>query len=249
MLSRMLTSQLWLKQTKPFEYIHVKQVFEPEFYVGLENRFSTLLLAGLSDERSSADQFARIFPGYDAYGMTVASADPAFSFLYSSDWNRLFSGAFGIETSGRTRVELHHHTRESRPGRIHNDFNPGWFTGLEEENISCNYRTGECKTLGMKSEKHIRAITILIYLANGQWSTKDGGGTGIFQQRDGILEHPDYVALPEDNSLLAFACSPFSYHTFLGNNKRSRNAIVMWLHQRPETAQNRWGTDRIVEWR
>jgi len=48
--------------------------------------------------------------------------------------------------------------------------------------------------------------------------------------------------------MLAFECTPFSFHSFLHNHRHPRNSFILWLHRRREEVAQRWGAERIAMW-
>jgi Rps23 Pro-64 3,4-dihydroxylase Tpa1-like proline 4-hydroxylase len=95
--------------------------------------------------------------------------------------------------------------------------------------------------------EEIRAVSALLYLANEEWHPGDGGETAIFDGADGGQAQPVRKIPPINNSILLFECTPFSFHTFLGN-RIPRNCLVMWLHRPKAEVVRRWDDRSIAYW-
>jgi hypothetical protein len=255
-LATLLENRRWLMSYYPFPHVRAHNIFQPFAYREIERSFLKILGFGLREERV-AERFSRIFRDYDAYGSRLPhdKEDPLWIFA-SREWHDLLAGLFRLRTTGDINVELHHHTLGSSHGRIHNDFNPGWFLGeasLSGVNLSdgdiCSYKFGtlRCAT-PLQPHRRIRALAMIFYLANKNWKQGDGGETGLYEFGDADVASPDVAIAPTCNSLLAFEVTPHSFHAFLKNKRSVRNAVVLWLHRDYKEAATQWGEAAIVEW-
>lgn len=255
-LEMLLESRRWLMSNYPFPHVRASNIFQPSAYWEIERSFHKILASGLCEERA-AGRFSRIFGGYDAYGAKLPhDNDDPLSIFASREWHDLLTGLFDVRTTGDVNVELHHHARGSSNGRIHNDFNPGWFVGeasLGGVNLSnneiCSYKFGTIRSdMAVQSHKRVRALAMIYYVANGDWKQGDGGETGLYAFNDADVTSPDVAVAPINNSLLIFEVTPYSFHSFLKNKRSTRNAVVSWLHRSYEEATSQWGEAAIVEW-
>ena len=94
----------------------------------------------------------------------------------------------------------------------------------------------------------IRGVAIIYYLNNLAWAPGDRGETGLYRAAQDPIEHPVVEVPPSNNSLLAFECTPHSFHTFRGNNRYARNSVIVWIHRQKSTVLGRWGDAAIVPW-
>ena len=62
------------------------------------------------------------------------------------------------------------------------------------------------------------------------------------------MNSPAAAVPPVNNMLLAFECTPNSYHSFISNKVAERNSVIMWLHRSDEMAVNRWGENTLERW-
>jgi hypothetical protein len=245
-LADVLGNRRWMRSTTPFAHIRASNVFTPAYYEALVNRYQALW---------NGDRFARNIPGYDvdATGITAEHAD-AFSVFTSRAWHDMWAELFGVEATGDVNVTLHHHRVGSASGSPHNDLNPGWFVddrGSDGINIHdpvvSDYRKGTAE--GHRTPvQRIRAVVILYYLANEPYQPWHGGLTGLYRSYADPVERPTVAVPPVNNSLVAFECTPTSFHSFVTNPYVERNSLVMWLHQTEERAVSRWGPSSIVQW-
>jgi hypothetical protein len=164
---------------------------------------------------------------------------------------------FGVPATGDVNIGLHHHEPGSANGFPHNDLNPGWFPRDEDANGNgirlarpdlVEYTTGDVRRPGIVARETVRAVACLIYLNNPPWSRGDGGSTGLYRAPSDPPNSPVAAVAPVNNSLLAFECTPHSYHGFLTNRVHPRDTIVMWLHRERQDAVQRWGQDAIVRY-
>jgi LPS sulfotransferase NodH len=240
-----LSSAPWWRSTRPFTHARAGPVFQLEIYESLVAAYHEYEANGL---------FTRGIPGYDVTAMplTPDNAGP-FEVFMSRAWHDLLAAMFNVQASGEVNVSLHHHAVGSQSGSPHNDLNPGWFVpGDPEGEIvvhnprSCDYRNGTSKT-GDPAVERIRAVAVIFHLANPPGHTV-GGDTGLYRGRFDAVDRPLVVAPPLNNTLIAFECTPFSYHAFLTNRTNERNCLVMWLHRSKEHVVDRYGEASIVGW-
>jgi hypothetical protein len=198
--------------------------------------------------------FSRGIPGYDVTAMPLTrdNAGP-FEVFMSRPWRDLLARLFNVDATNEVNVSLHHHAIGSQSGSPHNDLNPGWFVpGDSDSEVVvhsprvCDYRNGESKT-GEPTVERMRAVALIYHLANPLVRTV-GGDTGLYQRRTDPVEQPLVVAPPVNNTLIAFECTPFSYHAFLTNRTNERNCLVMWLHRPKEYVVEHFGEASIVGW-
>ena len=207
-------------------------------------------------QRMWADQeFARDIPGYDVDATAITSHNAgAFSLFVSRAWHDLLARVFQIEATGDLNVALHHHRVGSASGVPHNDLNPGWFVAEHRPDginvhdpATCDYKSG-APAGGLGSFGQVRGVALIFYLGNGEHRSWHGGQTGLYRAQTDPVLAPAVAVPPVDNSLVAFECTPFSFHAFVTNPYVERNCLVMWLHQTEEEAVRKWGENAIVRW-
>jgi LPS sulfotransferase NodH len=236
----------WWRSSRPFHYARAGPVFRPEVYAGLVAAFHEFGEAGL---------FTRGIPGYDVTAMPITSEHAAgpFAVFMSRPWHDLLARLFDVDATGEVNISLHHHAVGSLSGSPHNDLNPGWFVPGEPEGDVvvhhpkvCDYRSG-ATTTDATSVERVRAVAVIYHLANPEVPTF-GGDTGLYRRSSDRVDRPLVLAPPVNNSLIAFECTPFSYHAFLTNHSNERNCLVMWLHRSKEDVVERFGGASIVGW-
>ena len=99
----------------------------------------------------------------------------------------------------------------------------------------------------MAVRETMRAIAILYYLNNPEWLPGDGGETGLYRAITDQVDQAVVSVPPINNTLVAFECSPYSFHAFR-TNRQPRNSLVMWLHREKAEALAQWGEGSIVPW-
>jgi hypothetical protein len=162
--------------------------------------------------------------------LTEAAPEPLQVFL-SPLWHDVFARIFGVALVPQVSAGLHRHRPGSRNGFPHNDIKPEVFS----------------PSTGPSPIDTVRALSILYYLGNGPWHPMDGGGTGLYRHWGDPVDHPVRMVPPLDNSLLAFRCSPFSYHSFLANAHR-RDSIIVFLYQRLDEFVAEWGPEGLSQY-
>jgi hypothetical protein len=252
----MLKNRRWVAASYPFPYVYAADVFQSSVYRSLEASFQSILDLGLS-QTPAKGKFSRMFGKYDAYGAKLpAASDDPFRIFVSREWHDLLAGLFNVKTTGDVNAELHHHAVDSSRGRIHSDFNPGWFVGHAEtgsvnlsDNEICSYKFGKLRAGEQKPPvQRVRAVAMLYYLANPKWRPRHGGETGLYEFEDSAVTAPAVAIPPLNNHLVAFEVTPYSFHAFLKNKRSPRNAVVLWLHRAYEDAVAQWGECSIVKW-
>jgi LPS sulfotransferase NodH len=247
-LEDVLASRRWWRCTTPFPHIRAENVFTPAAYEAMRTDFRSLLAKG---------QLQRDLPGYDASAVAITSRNVgAFAPLASAAWHDLWATLFGANCTGELNVTLHHHAQGSESGIPHNDLNPAFF--LEEDRSEdgiiladpqrCNYRHGRPDAPQGVTER-IRAVALLFYLANDDnYGVGWGGETGLYRLGSDPVHRPAAAVPAVNNSLVAFECTPFSFHSFISNTYAERNCVAMWLHRSKADVVERWGERTIVGW-
>jgi hypothetical protein len=137
---------------------------------------------------------------------------------------------FRLPPTGEVTCALHHHVIGSADGYPHNDLRRDWVAG-----------TSHSQTPRIASRPpSVRGVAVLIYLGNESWQSGDGGETALYRSAADPVSRPFRAVAPVNNRLLAFPCSPLSFHAFRCNRRRTRNSIVMWTYQRTEDLLGRW---------
>jgi hypothetical protein len=241
----MLAGGRWIRSAKPFPHIVATNVFTADSYARLEASF--LRSIGRVLGRGYLEK-------HDIHGTTLLPTDTeAFAPLLSRGWHDLLAGLLGIPATGHVMCGVHHHTTGGDDGFPHNDLNPGWFDGDPQSGsvelsspYTVDYMSGQVLAADAHPREMVRAAAVLLYLANDPWSPGVGGETGLYRTAADPVDQPVARVPPINNSLLAFECTPRSYHGFISNTRSPRNSIVMWLHRPKEEVTGRWGDDAIV---
>jgi hypothetical protein len=244
-LDTLLYNRRWLKRTRPFNHVIVRDVFTVAAYrrllAGYEDLLSIVLGRGYLEK-------------HDIHGTTLTGDRvAAFHPLLSRDWHDALAGVFGVQATGHVLCGIHHHLVGSEPGFPHNDLNAGWFArdpapGSIEFSApyEIDYLTGKRLVDEAEPIETVRAVAAIYYLGNPPWSPGDGGSTGLYRRVTDAVEQPLLEVPPRNNSLFAFECTPNSYHGFISNRRYPRNSIIMWLHRPKSEVVDRWGADQIV---
>lgn len=241
----LLGSPRWLRRPRPFPHVLAYNVFTPDAYRELDRAFGELMTSIVDTP---------YLEGHDVYGATIAVEHAAeFHPLLTRSWHDLLAAMFDVAATGHVACGLHHHIVGGADGFPHNDLNPGWFAadpGPGEVELSdprvVEYTTGAVRRPGAEPREVVRAVAAIFFLHNGDWSPGDGGATGLYRAATDPIRRPVSTAPPLNNSLLAFECTPTSFHGFIGNRRRPRSSIVMWLHRPKSDVVHRWGAHAIV---
>jgi hypothetical protein len=253
-LANALKNREWLRRVAPFPHVIAEDVFQPEFYAGLCTQIHQMLGRGLS-EMPAAGRFSRSLPGYDAYGIGFGASPSGPVSLFSSiEWRDMMCDIFGIGKTPYIFAGAHYHAVGSRDGYVHNDFNRVWFPRATDLSIQvpnqtlCAYKTGKGPLLPHDKVELVRGAVAIFYLLNDGWRRGDGGETALFRN----LQTPSGCSgtvqfAPVSNSLIAFECTPFSFHTFISNHRLPRLSIIMWVHRPLHEAVARFGKDQLEQ--
>jgi hypothetical protein len=244
----MILSRIWDYQL-PFRHYRAVNALQPAVYQGLASRFSALLEASAAG-RDGHPRFAQTNANYDARILGVdEELARAFAPLFSMELIDELHELFGLPFLPLIDGALHSSPAGSRTGWIHTDLCAAWFDEsvrpagpfLFPRRDRCDYFTGSPKDPAAQPKKYVRAAALLYYLCNDGWAPGDGGETALYG-----TEHPSSRSKvaqvpPLSNSLVAFECSPHSYHRFITNPRRVRNSVILWIHATPEVMESRWG--------
>jgi 2OG-Fe(II) oxygenase superfamily len=249
-----MNSVAWLRETRPFPHIVARNVFQPDFYRGMDRQFQEMLDRGLSEVPASG-QFMRM-TSYDAYGVSFDHSLTGNLRVFTSlAWHNWMTGLFHVQGTGQIYAGAHHHKAGSASGMIHNDYNSAWFPAAETgeirfpDHFRCAYKTGAGPLAPAERVRVFRAVAMIFYLHNDGWEEGAGGETGLFKSRKDPIDQPHARIAPINNSMLLFECRPRSYHAFLHNPGGPRNSIVMWAHRTLEDALSHWPANAEERWR
>lgn len=246
LLADLLAHRRWWVIDTPVRHLRAENVFTNTVYDSIVATFR---------ERMTRGDLTRSIAGYDASAAAVTTANAGgFAVFLTQAWHDTIASLLGVAATGDIIATLHHHAAGSTTGTVHNDLNPGWFPQRDAHDtsvqvhdpVACNYRTGESRT-GIATVQRTRAISLLYYFDTP--AEVVGGGTGFYRSVRQQVDRPEFIVPPRNNSLVAFECTPYSFHTFLANFGHERNCLVMWLHRAHEDAVARWGSESIVGWR
>jgi hypothetical protein len=246
-LGQALAHRRWLRRDLPFPHVVATNVFRPAVYAELERDFHARMDRGE----------LRPMGSYDALGLSFdKEVTGPFALFFSRAWHDLIARLVGVTATGHVSGGLHHHAVGSASGQVHNDLNPGWFAdaGTRDDGIVvstsdlCEYATGRTSDPQIEPRELMRAVAVLFYVGNAPWAPGDGGATGLYRHRDDDVHRPAAIVPPHSNSLLAFECTPWSFHSFIGNRRNPRNCLVTWLHRERHEVLDRWGAAPIVPW-
>jgi hypothetical protein len=260
MLEDVLQNRRWVHTDHPFPFVTADDVFKPAVYEGLVASFREVFDRGLRETGTIGDTFTGSPKGNYAYSYIVRpSMQGALRVFMSQEWHDLIARTFGIEATGGLSLALHHHRFGGENGRPHNDLNPGWFADLPpgtkpgtvnvHDPEANSYPLGKCYAPGVTTHETVRAIAVLYYLNNPPWKRGDGGETGLYRAVNCAAEDALVRIPPRNNSLLAFECSPWSYHGYIANTAHTRDSIIMWLHRSKQSVVELWGEHSIVVWK
>jgi hypothetical protein len=239
----LLGHRRWWRHRTPFPHVRAVNVFSPEVYLALEQAFG----AWLADTGGGA-----ALAHHDLSGATVtASFEGPLRLFASPGWRELVSRALGVPVTRYVNVGLHHHRPWCDSGFPHTDLNPGWFpvdggepgrpppVVLADPRVG--YTTGASTDGSLRPVRVVRAVALLFYLANPPWQPQHGNCTGLYRSGRDDPGDPVAVVPPHSNSLLAFECTPWSFHGFVSGGPVPRSSVVQWFHRRPEAVLRRWG--------
>lgn len=253
-LASLLDMRTWVLCGDPFPHVRAQSVFTTTFHRELEVAFNTIL-SGQQLASWPEARFSRNMPGYDASAVDFdIRVGWPFSVFVSRAWHDLFARLFAVDAIGCVSGGLHHHATGSRDGFVHNDLNPGWFVDTGEEIVIprgdlCDYRTGTTAGASVTARETMRCVAIIYFLNNTAWAPGDGGETGLYRAARDSIEHPVAAVPPLNNSLVAFECTPHSFHSFRKNHRHPRNSVIVWLHRDKAAVVGKWGGSAIVPWR
>jgi 2OG-Fe(II) oxygenase superfamily len=240
----LLWHRRWWRHRLPFPHVHAVNVLRPEVYLELEHAFRAWL-----DSCGGGTEL----DGHDLQGTTVTAAFRGPLRLFASTgWLELLRSALDVSVTRYVNVGLHHHRAGSAPGFAHTDLNPGWFPDDGGDGIvltdpdRVEYPTGARLQAGVRAVRVIRAVAVLFYLANPPWQPEHDNCTGLYRARGDDMAEPVRSIAPHSNSLLAFECTPWSFHGFTGGGDVARNSVVQWLHRTPAAVRARWGPGVVV---
>ena len=248
--TEVLANRDWERRESPFPHVVASGVFTPSFYADLSAQLLKMLGGG-----PEKNKLPRTMPGMDVYGVAFdASLNGPLAVFVSPDWRDLMCKHFDISPTPYVYAGAHHHSVGSKSGFVHSDFGAAWYPRSREgsvqlpDNRLCNYQTGEGELSGADKVHVVRGLVLLFYLLNEGWEPGDGGETGLYASDALPVSEPTASVSPINNSLVAFECSPGSFHTFLSNRKHPRTSITVTVHRTMQDAERRFGREQVEKW-
>lgn len=247
-LGRYLAHHQWQLKSEPFSHVVAHDVFTEDCYSRLAVAFRSTLASAM--HRGYLED-------HDIHGTTLGSHHAEmFAPLLSRAWHDRLASTFDVSATGHVLAGIHHHLVGGSEGFPHNDLNSGWFAGKPSAGeitlsspLLLDYTSGHVLSRDLRAVDlvhTVRAVAMIFYLCNPGWRPGDGGTTALYRSAEDDMDHPVLEVPPINNSLLAFECTPESFHGFRSNTTSERNSIVLWLHRPLEYVINRWGRDAIV---
>ena len=253
-LAEIIGNRRWQMHREPFPHVLAANVFAAPFHSSLRQTVQSIKARGLG-EPGEPGKLSRNMTGYDAYGLSLNNETGVLGLFLSQAWHEMLRALFAVEATGHVNCGLHLHLPGSANGWIHNDLNPGWFVaGAERDDPVpadpgvCSYMRGTTTMPNLKSVETVRAVAMLYYIDNPPTSVGRGGATGLFESSRQRIDSPSAIVPARENSLLAFECTPTSFHAYLGGNENPRTCVILWLHRSREAVINRWGESSICGW-
>jgi hypothetical protein len=217
------------KYSDPFNYIIIDNLFNQEIYQKLCATFPSFI----SRTTRYKDQ-----PGatsdYEGYisGLGPKDLVNGYDFFASKPLQNFVEQSFNIKTSQYISPSAHFHKAPSKNGFMHRDANICSFPKVINNDAFITSGGGVTYTddsiYNASSVKMIRSIALLYYLNNDQSDKCSGGGTGIYNKANNLINTIE----PKNNRLFIFEISYNSFHGFIGANF-DRSAIVSWFHSSP----------------
>jgi hypothetical protein len=244
-LEEVLDNRRWLRRARPFPHVIADRVLRSEYLDAVTAAVTDLI------QRGSLGELVR----HDIIGTTLtAEVTGPLRFFVSRPWHDLLARVFEIRANGHVNCGVHHHRVGSTNGFPHNDLNPGWFVPEPQDDgivlpqpRRCSYTDGSTSDPTVNPVESVRGVAAMLYVGNGPWHPGDGGETGLYREGSDPADAPVARVAPIDNRLLAFECTPWSFHGFISNTRRPRNSVIMWLHRSREDVTSRWGDHVVIE--
>jgi len=224
------------KFTDPYSYIIIDNLFKPEIYQKMCDKFHTYI----SRVEKPFGKVGDTGLDYDAliYQVKEEDCSEGYDFFKFKLWQIFISNIFDIELNQHIAYSLHFHKgsieKPSRNGWPHLDLSICSAIDDPEKSIKlngdCNY-ADDTFNAQPQTKKIMRSVAMLYYFNNkNDQQEGDGGGTGVFKNYNSNSFVKEVK--PINNRLFAFEISPKSYHGFVGA-KFDRSAMVSWFHSNP----------------
>jgi hypothetical protein len=264
-----LANRRWSLRKEPFPHAFVDEVFVPEFAAELDAACAKVL----SGER------LRHFGWYDAHAWNFSetTSGPLRVFI-TPEWRDMVASVLGVRVTPHVAGGIHHHDIGSANGMVHSDYNPVYFPLIDEpagdrkrpaagagsrrragsgtlapvqlsQANLVGYTTGVAERPGVEIVPVARAVVFLYYLGNEPWVRGDGGETGLYRRSSDPVDRPAAAIPPRNNTLVAFECTPSSFHSFITNRRLERNCVIAWFHRTIDEVESRWGSEALERWK
>ncbi len=226
-----IANRRWIRRDQPFPHVVADDVFTPGCYQAF---------ADAALEIVSGDELGYL-PAHDTFHRRLsADVDSPLSFFLSDAWRDVVAGLVGATPFGGVLCGVHHHAVGSADGEPHTDLRRRWWEdGMRQQGRSADASTPRDDRVPPRRER-VRAVALLYYLANDPWRPGDGGETALYRSGADPVHQPHAVVEPLNNRLLAFECTPVSFHSFLSNTRNPRNSLIMWVYRRPVDLLPTW---------
>jgi hypothetical protein len=231
-----IANRRWIRRERPFPHVVADDVFTRRSYRAFADATRAIV----------EEQPLRYLPSHDTFSCRISpETDSPLSFFVSQPWRDIVAGLVGATPFGSVVCGVHHHAVGSADGSPHTDLRRGWWEdgvrqGGRKPDREGAPADGGSNLVGRRRER-VRAVALLFYLANEAWRPGDGGETGLYRSGADPVDRPYAAVAPINNRLLAFECTPISFHSFLRNTRNPRNSLIMWVYRRPADLLPVWG--------
>lgn len=232
--------------TRPYRHLIVDRIFDEAAFSLIAAHVRAVSAGGRASVFKERDYGASIF------GLNSLNLGPV-SDLINPDVIQRIATRLDVPVTMYVDAAIHVHPPESPSGWLHTDFNAGWFDERSgsgphfSERDICDYRTGRSVATFSKAVELTRSIAIILYFSD-EWNERHGGETVICRsEMDSVDDAPIRVA-PLANRLLAFECSPVSFHSFAAT-KRERISVIFWAHADAVQLSDRWPLSLRSGWK
>lgn len=231
---------------RPYRHLIVDDLFDEAALSLIAAHVHVISSAHAGSFSKERDYGARIF------GLNSANLGPLSQLINAAVIERIAT-RLDVPVTKYVDAAIHVHPPGSPSGWLHTDFNAGWFASRSgkgphfSERDVCDYRTGRRAAMPGEVIELTRSIAMILYFSD-EWHHRQGGETVICRSAVDALDAAQTRVAPLANRLLAFECSPVSFHSFAAT-QRERTTVIFWTHAEDTQLADRWPLSLRSGWK
>lgn len=220
-----IANRRWVHRDSPFPHVVARSVFHPEFLDAAWTDFHDRW------QRESARATRAEHSG--RWDLSLTGTGGPLGVFLSRSWQEIVASLCGVPVlDSHLTGALVRHGRGALSEQPH--------TGMEQEATIPDPPAG-IPGAPSATDRMVCVAVAEVFLGNVEWSPPDGGETALYDNSDGTQSAVPTMP-PVDNSVIAFGCTPSSWHGVrMATGEFGCSRVVSRLYRPHRAVLEQWG--------